>query len=329
MFFQKKLSIQKIGEAKTKEEPVKELPKTDLETSEANPENLQKEVNSFLKKMARKPLLGTWILTLFFVVVPAICILLVMLWRLDQWELGWGVIGLERLVTGGTTRILTFDGGQWWRFLTYGFAVPGSGVQISAIILIFAGISFFRLMKLNETFFGALKTLIAFFAAYLLVGFFMSFTCPEVVTGGILPLLGITLGIPIGGLGANKAAIPNYFRSKFNWVILWLLILPLFNMNMAGDYTAIVVGIAAGASMMALLTIKTAQTRLSIIVFCLVLAALILVPFCFALIPQKYAAAPSQVIGTALDVYNRHGLLDDLSKILDRIGWSKLPSVVR
>ncbi|ATZ16505.1 hypothetical protein JN01_0727 [Entomoplasma freundtii] len=288
---------------------------------------IHKELTDFNQKMAKSPLIATWTLSFFFLLLPAIATIAAIFFKLDQWELGWNLIGFERLITGGTNRLLTFDGGQWWRFLTYGFAAPGSGTQLSIIILIFGGATFFKTLKIVETHFGVRKTLLSFFGAYLIVGFFMSITCPEVITGGLFPMLGILIGLTLGGLGTSKETIPTYIRSRLMAPLIWMIILPLFNLNMAGDYIPIVVGMAAGMVMMGFLTIKT-QSRYSVIAFSFILGALLFLPFIFAIVPQKYSPAPNQTIATAIDFYHEHSFLPNLEKILAKLGWNRGQGVI-
>lgn len=290
-----------------------------LETADINA--IQKELKTFAARTSANRLVLTWIMMALFALLPVSGTVVCTLLRLDNLESS--LQGLEKLFTGGSHYTLTIAGHQWWRIFSFGFAVPASGFLMNAIVLISAGIALFGLVKYSETVIGIWRTLLAFILAYILTSLFSTIMLPESIVGGILPIVGINLGILVSGIGADTSLKSRFVRMKLTWPVIVLLFFPLFTGGMV-QYVPLIVGLTFGAGIMTFIPHAVQHSRTTIVIYGVILATFLLLILIFAFLPRWTPGIDNRIVYTLLS-YVEHGFLPDAdyaNNIMAKIGWS-------
>ncbi|ATZ18675.1 hypothetical protein ESOMN_v1c02930 [Williamsoniiplasma somnilux] len=298
------------------EEAIKDLPTLD---------EMRDEFNKFQVNLRANRLTVTWLIIAAFAAVPLIFVLLTMNMGIQSLaSLNPNLYSqLQTLLTGGTNFNLTIAGEQGWRVLTYGFATPSSNLITNLVIIGIAGYSLFNVSRLSENTAGPIKMFIAFILAYVLTGFFSSVMLPpSIVTGGLLPVLAILIGITIMSVAMEKTPKATFTRMKLIGPIIILIFVQLMFGNKM-QFIAIGVGFASGALIEMIIKKNFKDLNWTHILAAIILLAIIIVPTVFVWVP-RYGTPIDMNTLMALKVYLDKDLLNNVdiaNNIIQKIGW--------
>ncbi|ATZ17166.1 hypothetical protein ELUMI_v1c04420 [Williamsoniiplasma luminosum] len=293
---------------------------------EFDTEKITKTISTLLAKAAPNKILFTWFCLAVSVLVPIVWFSLSIMYHINK-ELNWNsppFFGMATLFSGGTTVSLTIDGGQWWRIFTYGFAIAGTDIMTNLIVTGFGAVALYSSLKFAEITIKKWKLIFVLILGYVITGFFSTVMLQGAITGGILNIAAITIGMLIMSVASDPKITSKFIKAKMIWPIILLIFIPFMINPSLELYFALGVGLVSGTVLMALVMAVDKKSTITSVGSLLVILTLIIVPIIFIFV-RPYTEPTDPTVLQTLQVYIKNNMLSasDADAIVAKIGWDR------